>query len=83
MMWMRNTLMEYYMKWYHNMSERYSAEVPEVDLFKYSSDTDYEKTHASLSMKYKEMKLRSQLWYEFVSKYLTKYNKCVNQYKSG
>ena len=50
----------------------YSAEVPEV--FKYSSDTDYEKTHASLSMKYKEMKLRSQLSYEFVSKYLTKYN---------
>ena len=33
----------------------YSAEVPEV--FKYSSDTDYEKTLASLSMKYKEMKL--------------------------
>ena len=49
----------------------YSAEVLEV--FKYSSDTDYEKTHASLSMKYKEMKLRSQLLYEFVSKYLTKY----------
>ena len=34
---------------------QYSAEVPEV--FKYSSDTDHEKTHASLSMKYKEMKL--------------------------
>ena len=50
----------------------YSAEVLEV--FKYSSDTDYEKTHASLSMKYKEMKLLSQLSYEFVSKYLTKYN---------
>ena len=49
----------------------YNAEVLEV--FKYSSDTDYEKTHASLSTKYKEMKLRSQLLYEFVSKYLTKY----------
>ena len=49
----------------------YNAEVLEV--FKYSSDTDYEKTHASLSMKYKEMKLQSQLLYEFVSKYLTKY----------
>ena len=51
---------------------QYSAEVPEV--FKYSSDTDHEKTHASLSTKCKEMKLRSQLSYEFVSKYLTKYN---------
>ena len=53
----------------------YSAEVPEV--FKYSSDTDYEKTHATLSTKCKEMKLRSQLSYEFVSKYLTKYNWCA------
>ena len=50
----------------------YSAEVLEV--FKYSSDTDYEETHASLSMKCKEMNLQSQLSYEFVSKYLTKYN---------
>ena len=33
----------------------YNTEVLEV--FKYSHDTDYEKTHASLSMKYKEMKL--------------------------
>ena len=54
---------------------QYSAEVPEV--FKYSSDTDHEKTHASLSTKCKEMKLRSQLSYEFVSKYLTKYNQCA------
>ena len=54
---------------------QYSAEVPEV--FKYSSDTDHEKTHVSLSMKCKEMKLRSQLSYEFVSKYLTKYNQCA------
>ena len=54
---------------------QYSAKVPEV--FKYSSDTDHEKTHASLSTKCKEMKLRSQLSYEFVSKYLTKYNQCA------
>ena len=54
---------------------QYSAEVPEV--FKYSSDTDHEKTHASLSTKCKEMKLQSQLSYEFVSKYLTKYNRCA------
>ena len=54
---------------------QYSAEVPEV--FKFSSDTDHEKTHASLLMKCKEMKLRSQLSYEFVSKYLTKYNQCA------
>ena len=54
---------------------QYSAEVPEV--FKYSSDTDHEKTHANLSTKCKEMKLRSQLLYEFVSKYLTKYNRCA------
>ena len=53
----------------------YNAEVLEV--FKYSSDTDYEKTHASLSTKYKEMKLWSQLSYEFVSKYLTKYKLCA------
>ena len=51
---------------------QYSAEVLEV--FKYSSDTDHEKTHATLSTKCKEMKLQSQLSYEFVSKYLTKYN---------
>ena len=54
---------------------QYSAEVPEV--FKYSSDRDHEKTHVSLSTKCKEMKLRSQLSYEFVSKYLTKYNQCA------
>ena len=34
---------------------KYSIEVPEV--FKYLSDTDYEKTHATLSTKCKEMKL--------------------------
>ena len=47
---------------------QYSAKVPEV--FKYSSDTDHEKTHATLSTKCKEMKLRSQLLYEFVSSIL-------------
>ena len=36
-------------------AREYSAEIPGV--FKYSSDTDYEKTHASLSTKCKEMKL--------------------------
>ena len=34
---------------------QYSTEVPEV--FKYLSDTDHEKTHATLSTKCKEMKL--------------------------
>ena len=52
----------------------YSAEVDEV--FKYSSDKEYDKKYETLSTKCKDMKLRSELSYEFVMKHLKKYNRC-------
>ena len=42
----------------------YSTAVHEV--FKYSGNKDYDKVHATLSTKCKDMKLQSELSYEFV-----------------
>ena len=53
----------------------YTTNVHEV--FKYSSDKEYENMHGTLSTKCKEMRLWSELLYEFVTNYLKKYNRCA------
>ena len=54
---------------------KYTTEVHEV--FKYSSDKEYDKVHGTLLMKCKDLKLRSESSYEFVMNHLKKYKRCV------
>ena len=47
------------------------------EVLKYLEDKDYDKVHTGLSTKCKDMKLRSELSYEFVMNYLKYYDRCV------